>query len=49
TLTPVQNAYRYHQLYKESILHIVPEANHSLLIEHPQEALDAIEPFLLDR
>ncbi|CAF1128310.1 unnamed protein product [Rotaria magnacalcarata] len=49
TLTPVKNAYRYHRLYKRSILHIVPGANHSLLIEHPQEALEAIEPFLLDR
>lgn len=46
TLTPVENAYRYHKLYKKSILHIVPEANHSLLIEHPQEALEAIKPFL---
>ena len=45
-LIPVDCAYRYHQLYKQSSLCIVPGANHSLLIEHPKEVIEAIETFL---
>ncbi|CAF1434116.1 unnamed protein product [Adineta ricciae] len=49
TLIPVENGYRYHQLYKNSSLTIVPGANHSLLIEHSNEAIRAIKPFLNEK
>ncbi|CAF2522563.1 unnamed protein product [Rotaria sp. Silwood2] len=49
TLTPVENAYRYHQLYKNSLLNIIHGANHSLLIEHSKQAIEAIKPFLSDK
>jgi pimeloyl-ACP methyl ester carboxylesterase len=45
-LIPVENAYRYHQLYTQSTLSIVPGANHSLLIEHPNETTEAIKTLL---
>jgi len=47
-LIPVENAYRYHKLYKNSSLTIIPGANHSLLIEHSQQAIEAIKTFLRD-
>lgn len=46
TLIPVENAYRYHKLYKNSSLTIIPGANHSLLIEHSNEAIETIKTFL---
>ena len=46
SLIPVENAYRYHQLYKNSSLTIIPGANHSLLVEHSKPAIDAIKTFL---
>ncbi|CAF1300370.1 unnamed protein product [Rotaria sp. Silwood1] len=49
TLTPVENAYHYHKLYKNSSLNIIHGANHSLLIEHSKQAIEAIKPFLLDK
>lgn len=48
-LIPVDNAYRYHQLYKHASMCIVPGANHSILIEHPKEAIAAIETFLKEK
>jgi len=49
TLIPVENAYRYHKLYKNSSLTIISGANHSLLIEHSKEAIKAVKTFLLDK
>ncbi len=49
SLIPVENAYRYHRLYKNSLLKVIPGANHSLLIEHSKEAIEAIKPFLNDK
>lgn len=49
TLIPVENAYRYHSLYKKSILHIINGANHSVLIEHSHETIQAIKPFISDK
>ena len=49
TLIPVENAYRYHTLYKNSSLTIVPGANHSLLIEHSEQVIEAIKKFLKDK
>lgn len=49
TLIPVENAYRYHQLYKNSALTIIPGATHMLLIEHSQPIIAAIRAFLKDR
>ncbi|CAF4067529.1 unnamed protein product [Adineta steineri] len=49
TLTPVENAYRYNDFYKTSTLKIIPGANHSLLIEQPKQAIDAIKTFLNDK
>jgi len=49
TLIPVENAYRYHKLYQNSSLIIIPGANHSLLIEHPKQAIEAIKTFLNDK
>ncbi|CAF1527106.1 unnamed protein product [Adineta steineri] len=49
TLTPVENAYRYHNLYKTSTLKIISGANHNLLIEHSKEAIEAIKTFLKDK
>ena len=46
TLIPVDNAYRYHQLYKNSLLTIIPGATHMLLIEHSEQIIDAIRAFL---
>ncbi|CAF0864539.1 unnamed protein product [Rotaria sordida] len=48
TLISVENAYRYHELYKNSLLHIIHGANHSLLIEHSKQAIEVIKPFLSD-
>jgi pimeloyl-ACP methyl ester carboxylesterase len=48
SLIPVENAYRYHRLYKNSSLKIIPGANHSLLIEHSKETIEAIKTFLYD-
>jgi pimeloyl-ACP methyl ester carboxylesterase len=48
SLIPVENAYRYHKLYKNSSLTIVPGANHSILIEHSEPVIDAIKTFLRD-
>lgn len=45
-LIPVQNAYDYKKLYKDAVLSIVPGANHSLLIEHPNESIEAMKAFL---
>ncbi len=45
-LIPVENAYRYHQLYKNSSLSIIPGATHMLLIEHSEPMIDAIKSFL---
>jgi pimeloyl-ACP methyl ester carboxylesterase len=45
TLIPVENAYRYHKLYQNSSLTIIPGANHSLLIEHSSQAIEAIKTF----
>ena len=45
-LTPVQNAYKYHRLYQHSSLRVIKGANHSLLIEHPKETIEAIQEFL---
>jgi len=49
TLVPVANAYRYHNLYKNSSLTIIPGANHSLLIEHSEQAIQAVKTFLKDK
>jgi len=49
TLIPVENAYRYHKLYKNSLLTIVSGANHSLLIEHSEQAIQSIKTFLKDK
>ncbi|UJR26603.1 hypothetical protein I4U23_007923 [Adineta vaga] len=49
TLIPVENAYQYNRSYKNSSLIIVPGANHSLLIEHSKEAIDAIKTFLKEK
>ncbi|CAF1007689.1 unnamed protein product [Rotaria sordida] len=45
TLIPVENAYRYHQLYKNSSLTIIPGATHMLLLEHTQQIIDSIRAF----
>jgi len=45
-LIPVDNAYRYHRLYKNSSLTIIPGATHMLLIEHSEQVIDAIRTFL---
>ena len=45
-LIPIENAYRYHQLYKNSTLEIIPDATHMLLLEHSQPIIDAIKDFL---
>ncbi len=45
-LIPVDNAYRYHRLYKNSSLTIIPGATHMLLIEHSEQVIDAIRAFL---
>ena len=46
TLVPVENAYRYQHFYPHASLKIIAGANHSLLIEHGDEAADAIRDFL---
>lgn len=46
TLIPVENAYRYHNIYKNSSLTIIPGANHSVLIEHSTQAIESIKTFL---
>ena len=46
TLIPVSNAYRFHQLYPNSSVTIIPGATHMLLIEHSQPIIDAIRAFL---
>ena len=46
SLIPVEDAYRYHKSYKKSSLTIIPGANHSLLIEHSKDVIDALKPFL---
>jgi len=45
-LIPVDNAYRYHQLYKNSLLTIIPSATHMILIEHSEQIIDSIRNFL---
>ena len=45
-LIPIENGYRYHKLYKKSVLKIIPGANHSLLIEHSDQAIEAMKRFL---
>jgi pimeloyl-ACP methyl ester carboxylesterase len=45
-LIPIENAYRYHQLYKTSTLSIIPGATHMLLLEHSEPMIDAIKSFL---
>jgi pimeloyl-ACP methyl ester carboxylesterase len=45
-LVPVDNAYRFHQLYKNSSLTIIPGATHMLLIEHSEPIIDVIRIFL---
>jgi len=49
SLIPVENAYRYYRLYKNSSLKIISGANHSLLIEHSKETIEAIKTFLRDK
>ncbi len=49
TLIPVEDAHRYHQAYKNSSLTIIPGANHSLLIEHSEQAIAAIKTFLREK
>ena len=49
TLIPVENAYRYHKLYKNSSLTIIGGANHSVLMEHSKPVVDAIKTFLADK
>ena len=44
-LIPVDNAYRFHQLYKNSSLTVVPGATHMLLLEHSEPIIDAIREF----
>jgi pimeloyl-ACP methyl ester carboxylesterase len=44
-LIPIDNAYRYHQLYKNSTLSIIPSATHMLLLEHSEQIIDAIRSF----
>jgi len=46
TLIPVENAYRYQQLYPHASFKIISGANHSLLIEHGDEAVETIRNFL---
>jgi pimeloyl-ACP methyl ester carboxylesterase len=45
-LTTVDNAYRYHQLYKNSLLKIIPGATHMILIEHSEQIIESIRDFL---
>jgi pimeloyl-ACP methyl ester carboxylesterase len=45
-LIPVDNAYRFHQLYKNSSLTIVPGATHMILLEHSEQIIDPIRAFL---
>ncbi|CAF2929152.1 unnamed protein product [Rotaria sp. Silwood2] len=45
TLIPVDTAYRFHQLYKNSLLTIIPGATHMLLLEHAQQIIDATREF----
>ncbi|UJR22485.1 hypothetical protein I4U23_025538 [Adineta vaga] len=49
TLVPVNNAYHYHQLYKNSSLTIIPGATHMLLIEHSNPVIYAIQAFLREK
>lgn len=46
SLIPVENAYRYKELYPHASLKIIPNANHSLLIEHAEECVEAMRSFL---
>jgi pimeloyl-ACP methyl ester carboxylesterase len=48
-LVPVENAYRYHQLYKNSTLTIIPGGTHMILIEHSEQIIDAIRAFLKNK
>jgi len=48
-LIPVDNAYRYHQLYKNSSLTIIPGATHMLLMEHSEQIMDVIRSFLKEK
>ncbi|CAF3707256.1 unnamed protein product [Rotaria sp. Silwood1] len=45
TLIPVNTAYRFHQLYKNSSLTIIPNATHMLLLEHAQQIIKSIQDF----
>jgi pimeloyl-ACP methyl ester carboxylesterase len=49
TLIPVDNAYQYRLIYEQSSLTIIPGANHSLLMEHSNEAIQSIRTFLRDK
>ena len=49
SLIPVENAYRYHQFYKQATLCVVQGANHSILVEHSKEAIAAIRTFLKEK
>jgi pimeloyl-ACP methyl ester carboxylesterase len=42
----VENAYRYHQLYKTSTLSIIPGGTHMLLLEHSEPMIESIKNFL---
>lgn len=44
-LIPVNNAYRYHQLYKNSSLTIIPGGTHMILLEHYETIIDATRKF----
>ncbi|CAF1993532.1 unnamed protein product [Rotaria magnacalcarata] len=47
-LIPVNNAYHYHRLYKNSSLTIIPGATHMLLLEHSAQIIDAVQAFFKD-